>query len=178
MQPQGLPHQAALNVWDEEEQESRVAPEWDYTTLIVTVAMEHDAHLYARWGGGGNAGIHRRKIIRVPGATAWYIAPGTVLDIDGNTLVQSAGGWLRDDSTVLRRIGFYASLWYQYSRPTVSLQIEGVAGQFGIGQLWFPPRGDMPAPVTSIGVRWQGGTAQTDIAMGYGEVDWGSMANV
>lgn len=130
VKPRGVPHVAALNhfpdVPDPEEDQGATnkPPEYDYEEYIATVAMETDTHLEVRIAVPPVSATGRLKLISVPDAVAWYVSPGTVLDV-GDVQANDATTELRNDRIRLLNIAVLAAAWYGYQRATARIEING-----------------------------------------------------
>jgi len=125
-------HLVALNHWDSPA-DSEVDPVMDYEQGILTAMFATDQRLFVRTSLGYPlvADAPREKVIHVPDAVAWYVLPGTVIDIDDGALSRYDGAgeddnWERDDSDRLRSIAAFAAAWYGQSKATASLQIRQI----------------------------------------------------
>ena len=83
----------------------------DYETLLLTVAAETDTRLGIVYVVPGSTG-NRRRVVRVPDAQWWYLAPHTVVGVDsdglpvrspvgGSTPDGEIGVVVRDDTSML-----------------------------------------------------------------------------
>lgn len=154
-------------------------PQVDYLTMIATVQMATDMRIRATWITPGLRATGRTKLIEDPDAQAWYVVPGTVIDVQDGGLIRHAGGWERDDSPRLRQKAVLAAAWYSVQRA----QLEYTLETLGIGM----PVGTMIAGVvgpegyTEIGTvvtqrQWSflpNGECRTVVTTGHAEIDFG-----
>lgn len=171
------PHAIAKGVFDPETDESNTEPYVDYTSMIATVALRTDAHLtavFTAWGAGSNP---RAKYLEDPDAEAWYIVPGTVIDVQQGELVRHEGGWLRDDSERLRSMALFAASWYASPRATLNVEIGAIVAGFPCGVLvrgLVGPEGytEIGTVVTQRTWFFSPDGCKTTLTTGYEEIDF------
>ncbi len=139
-------------------------------SFIVTAAMEMDTRLKVT--SNIRPGIRRVLTIHVPGAKFWYIAPNTVVGVDGAgellrfpgaqagdpTLAQYKRGVLRNDAFKLFSVMAIARAWLGQDRYNVVATVKN-DGITGLG-----PRGGMqPGQLLSQIDRGLPGTQATPV---------------
>jgi hypothetical protein len=150
--------------------------QYDYDTLVATIAMETDQRFALRHeltsgvGGKGN-----EITIEVPDAELWILAGNTVVGVDPSTgQLQLTDGprVLRNDIDRLRAVMAGAIARYKLARARADIMLEGYWPHVGmLGQVLdvIEEEGDteyIDAPITSI--EWIGGDRpMTVIRAGY-----------
>jgi hypothetical protein len=131
-------HVYGLGEFDPETaQPTGTEPKLRLSKTLATVAMYTDSALRVNLNRAGVGGILKRKLIRVPDAEYWYMAPGTVVGLgaDGDVKRVTNGMVLRDDSDRLWEVATQAYAWFGQERRAVmcdmrSLQVIGTLGTF------------------------------------------------
>ncbi|HUX17467.1 MAG TPA: hypothetical protein VMW52_13405 [Phycisphaerae bacterium] len=121
-------HTAASADWGDAE-DSNTEPDLDWRDYYATVAADTDERISVEVdvGTGRTTDAESTLVIEVPDAEAWWIAPGTVIDVnaDGSLKRCSSGGYqTRDDSARLRVIGALAKGWYMKERRAVRVALR------------------------------------------------------
>lgn len=125
---------AAVDLVDEVSYEGEV----DYSYMYATVFAEGDAcveeiHPFIV---AANPDTLKELIIDVPGARLDYLVPGTTIGIDeSGVVVQSLGGYVRDDTEYLKDVARTAFEWYSQPRKSISVTIRDLAETRVIGEL-------------------------------------------
>jgi len=106
-------------------------PALDWREYYATVAVETDERICVEVdiGTGRSSEMVKTLVIDVPDAEAWWIAPGTVIDVnaDGTVKRASSGGYqTRDDSPRLRVIAALAKGWYAKERRAVRVTMNTI----------------------------------------------------
>lgn len=166
-------HLYALNDWPEEAV-SDVDPVWDYSTLQATVMFPTDVTLSARHGPSGDS-----KHIYIPGAEAWVVLDGTVLDVvDGALQRQGDREVIRDDSGIVRSVASAAINWYSVPRNIVQIHMNFIANYFPVGQNirsatvnWF--RVPINTTVTTRQWKFTTNPPTCRVATGFDDLHWG-----
>ena len=89
--------------------------------------METDEHVrYAVTVPGAES--TKTLLIQVPDAEGWWIADGTILDVDedGTAVLQAGNAALRNDGDRLKEIAALAQAWYGVQRATLNVRILGI----------------------------------------------------
>lgn len=119
-------HVYAKNHFDAEAvNETGVEAAVDYESLIATVCVDLDTRLRVVEKLGDQ--VRRTRTIRVEGAEAWVIAPGTVTGIAEGKLTRHSGKRvLRDDSKRLRVVAAAAKAWYGEPRAAIEVSLQTI----------------------------------------------------
>jgi hypothetical protein len=178
-----LGHVFGLDTYDTETAaDSNLEPQIDYRTLIMTVNVALDKRLQVVLPiPVTQTELSRAKIIDMPDAVAWWIAPGTVIDVEDGVLQRHEGGVVRDDGWRLRQMAIAAAAWFGRPRATLRWQTSTIT-------LWYPvgmmiralagPEGytDVGTSITETTYRFDGREQTTTSVTGYEELDFAAMA--
>ncbi len=163
---------------------TNIEPEIDYKTLVVTINVKTDGHIfidtanlgYPLWDAG------RTKFIEMRDAEAHYIVPGTVIEVTDGALVKDvSGGFVRDDTAQLRTAMTRAIAWYGIPRSKLAWEVGAIMTVLPTGTLvrWhFGPEGwtAINTTVTQRVWRWvktlKGFDQSTTVETGYDELDF------
>lgn len=157
------------------------APVFDYRNLMATIALRTDQVLrmsVLRDGLNVVTDKIRTKVIDVPHAELWYIAPNTVVGLnpDLSPRYYQGSSYLRDDRDRLREVLAAACSWYGTPRASVAVPVKRLDPIAPLGALIVASSTGgatrlINTVVTSIGYRFgdsPGHTIQTQ----FGEVDF------
>jgi hypothetical protein len=118
---------------------ARWPPELDWHTIVCTVFCEFDQQAEAKYPtdvSGVTADFLRRLVINVPNARLDYLAPNTVIGINPDgTLKTSSGGYVRDDTKLLKDVAHSAFAWYGQTRRALTVTRRDLVTDKQIGQL-------------------------------------------
>jgi hypothetical protein len=113
--------------------------ELDWRDILCTVFCEFDQQAEAKWPqdvSSVSSDTLRRLVLDVPNARLDYLAPGTVIGINpGGTLKQSSGGYVRDDTKLLKDVARSAFAWYGQVRRALTITRRDLVCDKQIGQL-------------------------------------------
>jgi hypothetical protein len=135
------PHLLAKDQWTEtglDPADSQNEPIVDYRKMIITASFQADAVLntWIDFAYHTEVDYRRVKYIRIPQATAWIVAPNTVVDVADGTLVRYDGtGIERDDSHVIEIAAAFAAYWYGTPRNTIEIDMAGILPVFPTGTM-------------------------------------------
>ena len=119
--------------WTPPEGATDIEPVIAYDSLYLTAMVETDARLSVQVDLQDAAS--RVLYIDVPDAVAWYVVPGTVIDVKGADKVEHEGGFMRNDVARLHAIASFAAAWYGKSRQTIDLTIKTLSISHPVGSL-------------------------------------------
>ncbi|MCL2647729.1 MAG: hypothetical protein FWD61_12085 [Phycisphaerales bacterium] len=158
-------HKLALNHWNNDEIYSSEYPEYDYTMVIATIAIESDQRIRLVKNVPYEAMAYDGSVMRVfdNEAECWVMLDQTVVDIDENGEQVKWTGGLRElrndiDRLTLLMAGLIGR--YTYERGRASLTFKGIlprADLLGSIMTTITQGGeviDINAPITSI--EWSG----------------------
>jgi len=121
-------------------------------------------------------------MIQDPDAEAWYIVPGTVIDVVDGALVRHDGGWVRDDSPRLRQKAVFAAAWYATPRATLAYEFDTIGVGFPCGVMVSGVNG--PEGFTNIGTvvtqrtwTFSGTGCKTTVTTGFSDIDFPTLGN-
>lgn len=167
-------HLLALNHWTGSPEPTDVEPAYDYSTLVATVAFEHDWRLCLEYEVPDAGPLGGTLTIVDDGAELWYLAPGTCLGVDtaGKLVYPPDGRVLRNDAERLGLLMAGAIARYGSDRARAELHILDLLPWTGLLSRVLTvveSGGDthaIGAPIT--GVEWQfGDRPRTVIRTGY-----------
>lgn len=151
---------------------------YDYETLIVTAFLKTDARLRTSIDVPGTVATEtgRTKIIAVPDAEVWLIAPNTVTDVEDGELVRSPYAYteVRNDGAYVRAVAALAAAWYGQARATVVLECEYLTPEYYVGSLILGTMGSWHATLIGTPVtmkRWDMRTCTTTISTSFDELN-------
>lgn len=112
-------------------------PQVDFLDMIATIAIEADDYcegVYPPQPADSDAA----RILFLQAGDGYrndYVAPGTVVGIDGETgeLIRTTGGLIRDDSPILRAVAKLAYQWYGRNRRSLNWSVGRVTSAVRIG---------------------------------------------
>lgn len=111
----------------------------DWADILVTVFCEFDQHAEVAWPEGeftSDEDVVRRLVIDVPNARLDYLAPNTVVGLDDDgALIESDGGYVRDDTVLLKDIARSAYAWYGQTRKSLTVVQHDLVTERRIGEL-------------------------------------------
>jgi len=111
-------------------------PQYNYNTLVATVAIETDYKIKEVVTNSGGPEIERTLVLDVHDAEYWYIVPGTVTGVENGELVRDVSGTtVRDDRDKLGAVAALARAWYGESRAAVSLTVKKLANIVTLGSI-------------------------------------------
>lgn len=149
--------------------------------FAATIYLPLQQRLFARRPEAPVSGdVARTLVIDIADAYLDRLIPGTVVGIsDEGQLIETAGGWLRDDRSRLLDIAKIAETWYATNRKTIDLSFRAIDNTFGVGQLVtsiVSAAGTeaINTVVTSISIDLVRGT--TTLRTQYEELDFGAIA--
>ncbi len=162
--------------------DSNIEPQIDYTTMIVTVNVALDKRLQVVLPiPVTSTELSRAKIIEMPDAVAWWIVPGTVIDVLDGELERHEGGLVRDDGWRLRQMALAAAAWFGRPRATLRWKTETITLWYPVGMMVRALAG--PEGYTDIGTsisettwRFDGSAQSTTTVTGYEELDFAAIA--
>ena len=160
---------------------SSIEAEFDYQKLAFTCQFEHDIRprVVVENVAGTPSTTERKLVIDVPGAESWWVATGTILDVDDKgkpVRYKGSDNLVRDDSEKLQAVAAFASGWYGVTRQAVNIVINSVGLFCQLGVLITDIRtSSMTEPVrTVVTARSIDFDAQqTTIETGYANFDLG-----
>jgi hypothetical protein len=110
-----------------------------WQTILATVFCEFDQQAEAKWPqdvSSVSSDTLRRIVIDVPNARLDYLAPNTVIGIKPNgSLKTTTGGYIRDDSKLLKDVARSAFAWYGQVRRALTITRRDLVTDKQIGQL-------------------------------------------
>lgn len=138
-------------------------PLFDYTELKMTVSFrvcERIEYLKSSITPT-KFEFGREKIIRVPEFETWFLADGTVFDVDQDAEFAVVGSsLLRDDSAKLIEIGDQAAIWYGQIKSTIDYVVEDP-------QITFPAIGDIIKSTNYCGTLTINGTIVSKVTYNF-----------
>ncbi len=169
-----------LGAFSDADPASNAVPEVEYTTMIATVSLRTDSHLKATFTFPWWTGDGRVKLLEDRDAEAWYVAPGTVIEVVDGELVRHDGGFIRDDSERLADKALLAAAWFGTPRATLAVDMGFIYIGHPCGTMIRGMEG--PEGYTEIGTvvtqrtwTFSGEGCKTTIQTGYEELDFGSL---
>lgn len=111
----------------------------DLRNFLATVYLPLQFRSFAKYPPddqisiGGD--VKRVVSVSVPGCWLDWLTIGTVVGVSSGELIQSNGGWLRDDRERLESVAKLAWEFYAQPRSRLTLQIRAIADDFAIGQM-------------------------------------------
>jgi hypothetical protein len=171
-------HAYALGIFDPENaQPTATEPKVRLSKTLATVAMYTDSALRVNLNRAGVGGVLKRKVIQVPDAEYWYVAPGTVLGLDTDGGLKRVAGAmvLRDDSDRLWEVAVQAYSWYGQERRSVmvemqSLQAVGTLGTFL--QSIVTAGTELRSNTILSSMSWDFKERRTSVETAWAEFDW------
>ncbi|MBN2711361.1 MAG: hypothetical protein JXR97_02865, partial [Planctomycetes bacterium] len=170
-------HKIALNHFSDANVPDGEEPEFDYSTLVATVAMETDERLRVEAGSGD-------RVLRfiVPEAQCWYVNPNTVVGLkDGELYRFAAEEWgadsnvIRNDYELLRAKVELAHAWHSQTRALINLTLNDLGIYAPVGAyVTRSLHGSASQPIGTVitGIQWDfGNNAKTTITTGWRELD-------
>jgi hypothetical protein len=141
-----LNHIMAKNSFDPETTDTAVEPQYDYSSMIMTVTAELDQRLsvFVQTSNDIAGEIGRTKRIDVPDAILWIMAPQCAVETEAGAMVRADtkypslitdNGIYRDDSAGLRAIAAVAQAWYALPRATLEYSVSRISLENPIGTL-------------------------------------------
>lgn len=113
--------------------------EADWKDILVTVFAEFDQHVEMRFPEEAlttDTDVVRELVIDVPNARLDYLAPQTVIGIDADgQLIETDGGYVRDDREKLADIARCAYAWYGQTRRALTVVQRNLVTERSIGEL-------------------------------------------
>jgi len=160
---------------------SKDQPKYDYRQIVATVAIASDVRLQIiKNVGSVNAAAEIDEsltlVIDVPGAEAWYICQGTVVDcIDGKLIRTPTGIVARNDYKDLQAIADLAAAWYKRDRRALKISFKTPYYGFEPGDMitTIDPEGrvtEVNSVVTRI--RWHFLRGTTTVDTDFSELDF------
>lgn len=111
----------------------------DWQDAYFTLSFQLDSFCEASYPQDvpdAGADAVRRLVIEVPDARLDYVVPGTVVGInEDGELIESNGGYVRDDRARLADIARVASHWYSQTRKAIDVTLTRLDTAFRIGDL-------------------------------------------
>lgn len=122
-------HLFAWDEWDEDAHFSSFPALLRWDNIAITAALDVDQRPTIVVDIGAQAGdVLRELLIDVPGAEYWYVAPGTIVDVDGETgaarRIHGDNLVLRDDRATLEAFAAAAKAWYSTRRQAVQIPMR------------------------------------------------------
>ena len=155
-------------------------PVFDYRNLMVTIALRTDQVVrmaVLRDGLNPATDKIRTKVIDVPHAELWYIAPNTVVGVnpDLSPRYYQGNSYLRDDRDRLREVLAAGCSWYGAPRAAVTIPVKRLDAIAPLGALITATMTGgfvraINTPVTSIQYRFGDSPAHT-VQTQFGEID-------
>lgn len=110
-------------------------PQFSYTSLLLTVALRTDQRLAVEETiAGGDANLVLR--VTVPGAEAWWVQPGAILDVNADgSFVRHQGGVVRDDGDRLRQVASLIKAHYGRLRVPLRATLASVETGYEVGDV-------------------------------------------
>lgn len=169
-------HIYAANHFETSTFETTKEPVFDYSTLIVTANFITDEQLQVIRETGYVSPAPKVLHIQVDDAKLQYIAPNTVLSVQGGNLITSPGEIARDDTDKLRLIAALASGWYGFPRSSIKVTLNNLVKLVEIGSYittvnsaWHME--SVGTVVTGVTYTFSGRSVKTSIETGYFELD-------
>lgn len=171
---------------------TNVEPEYDYSDLVLTLAIETDERLkvIVTPTGGQVGDTPRELVINVDDAEAWFVAEGTIYGVadDGSALVtfDDSPGFtthvIRNDKDRLQRIAALALAWYSTSRASARIESNTL-------ELFYEPGVMLKEVETADGTTvttnsivtrraWNFERQTSEISTGWWGVDWARVVPV
>ena len=117
-----------LQVWAD-----HAGTRFNYDRMVVTMTAQLTTRPTVRLGRGGGS---KKKIISVPDAQYWLVAPGT---IRGNSkdgkLIAHPGGVIRDDTDRLRKVALNAQAHLSKPRVAINVVRHGLMNSHPVGTI-------------------------------------------
>jgi len=131
--------QLALNSWPSGNTTGNPRLDWSEFLFTVNIDTEETIKIVMPIFPGGIESVNgKQAYIQVPGIECWFVANGTVIDIDNGTLVYNNGGaaeYVRDDTEKLRTIAQMAWGWFGQQRAVLRLDIKNLLNWYQVGDL-------------------------------------------
>ncbi len=159
-----------------------VAPKFDFENIKATIAWASSERLrvVAEFQRDNAAGIPRTKVIEVPGAQAWWRAPGTTVDVvDGQPVVEEFSAELRNDRDRLNAILTFVKAWREPHRRTCSIAFRGTVDDYKVGQILrniTGPFGSTAINTVISRVTYDAVKGTTTVQTAFSELDFGKIA--
>jgi hypothetical protein len=158
---------------------TNTAPVYDFNSLVSTLFLSTDQKLKIVRAATENPSEQGRWVhIDVDGLELWYIADGTVIDIQDGELVSYVydefnNGILRDDRDRLKKVAAFAAGWYGENRSVGKMVISDIVrtvqpGAYIKTLVQGTRNEDVNAVVVRVSYRF-GESPKT-------EVEWGALA--
>lgn len=152
----------------------------NYDTLILTATFESDERPHVVLENFGPSGMGRTLTVDVPDAEFWYVAPGTVLDVDRDDparlkKIADTNIFVRNDKEKLDAIAAFLAGWYGVRRQAVEIPIQSIGMFVQVGALLTEIQSaNLVEPirtvVTSRLIDFAAG--KTTLKTGYGNLDF------
>ncbi len=136
---------------------SNKTPQFDYETLVATIAFKGDTRLQLQYLSSGGDGSVKEVYDRT--AEVWYLAPNTIVGIaEDGSLLDSGSNWrvLRDDTEFLslKMCGLIATYLTDRARAIISAQ-HLYAASYYIGKMLIVIDGSsdiqtVQSPITNV----------------------------
>ena len=99
---------------------------FDYFTLKFIGFFEIDRFVEVRQLISGASDAGKKLTIRVPGAEFWFVASGSIIDLDkdGVQVVYGGPDFLRDDRDLLEAVMAFVLAWYGVERNAVQMPFK------------------------------------------------------
>jgi hypothetical protein len=114
-------------------------PQMRWQDILCTVFCEFDQHCEVKYPAEDlttDADVVRELIINVPGMRLDYLVPDTVIGLDENfELLQTDGGYVRDDRALMGDIARSAFEWYSQPRKAMTIVQHNLICDHTIGEL-------------------------------------------
>ena len=111
----------------------------DLRSFLATVYVPMQDRVFAKYPADGQVtavGDAKRVLtVTIPDCWLDWLAIGTVVGIESGALVQSTGGWLRDDRKRLQSVAELLYQWHAQPRARLSMTAKAIVTDFGIGQM-------------------------------------------
>ena len=161
---------------------SETDPQYDYTTLAATLAVESDARIKEVVELGGETEIPRTLVIPVYDAEYWHIARGTAKSLENGTIVYATQDiTVRDDRDKLKKIAALARAWYSVYRSAVRVTVRFIGMLAPLGGVISDISGSWhKEPVNTVVTSrtWDFTSGTTTIETGYTDLDIRAMLDV
>lgn len=114
---------------------------YDYEEFLFTIAIEDPRYCRAQWPDPAPHGFDALRRLRLEAGDGYrldYVAPGTVVGIDPETLElvrTTTGGFARDDRPALQSAARVAWQWYSQQRRALELSVQHVTRALWLGDL-------------------------------------------
>lgn len=174
----------------EEGGETNAEPLLDYEKLLVTATFESDEcpQIIKENFSGNSSESMRTLVLDIPGIEYWYVAPGTVVDIDPDNetkLVRytAESQFIRgeEDLAKLEAVAAFVTAWYGVRRQAVQIPLKQVGMFVQIGTLLTDIRNSyFSEPVRTVvtGRKIDFIAGVTVIETGYNALDIATSSNI